>query len=206
MPTSSQIRSTDLNTSSLKLPWTPNGLAKMSRSQLLKEYDRFGDYWATWLGRASMLSETQDDYTDGQLRNVIELMSGQWAHSGWKYHTNSGYDEEHRKFYEEWLEKDSEALGIRYKKRRRVSNRRPTRRSTSAKHVKRFRRRSRRRSVISSRNRHTRSADVRRSRRPGPTASAAEASVGTERKGNDGNTVCGQYEQEWRQIVAKNVS
>lgn len=72
MLTSSQIRSA--SPSKLTLPPCPKNLSKMSREALLEQYDHVGDYWATWLGRASMLPETQDRMTDKQLREIIKLM------------------------------------------------------------------------------------------------------------------------------------
>ena len=37
------------------------------------------------------------------------------------------------------------------------------------------------------RNRHSRSLDIKRSKRPGPITSAAESAVGKRARGNDGN-------------------
>ena len=108
----------------LRLPKTPQNLAKMSREQLLKEYDHFADYWAVWLDKANMLPETQDRYTDKQLRGVIEVASSDFARNGWKYHDYATFADEHTEFYEEFFKRWDAVLGIVPKKRRDVSHRR----------------------------------------------------------------------------------
>ena len=77
----------------------------MTRVQLLKFYDYVGDYWATWLGRASMLPETYQEYSDAGLRKAIALATGDWARSHWKYHDYARYEEQHKKFYREFFDR-----------------------------------------------------------------------------------------------------
>lgn len=160
----------------LRLPHTPNNLASMTRQQLLEQYDIIGDYWATWLQRASMLPETQDDYTDSQLRRVISLASGPYAQNGWQYYDHHKFPKEHEEFYEGFFKRWDEIIygkKIAARKFRRTSHRRPARRIAKQK--------------SRSKNRHTASQDIKRSRRPGPIKSAAESRVGTRARGNDGN-------------------
>lgn len=152
----------------------------MSREALLEQYDHVGDYWATWLGRASMLPETQDRMTDKQLREIIKLMLSPWARQGWLYHDYDKYEDAHTAFYEEWSSRLDVILDRPVKKRRNVSNRRPTRATRKLKLSRKAKGRQ-------SRNRHTKSQTIRRSTRPGPSQSAAESKVGKRAKGNDGN-------------------
>lgn len=165
--------------SSLILPKTPKNLNSMSRIQLLAEYDRIGDYWAVWLQKAVMLPETQDDYTDSQLRKVIALATSDWARSNWKYHDYPRYTSEHSAFYEEFFERWDAIIG----QPRKSTPHRPPRRSARMRQASRLRVR---RSRISRRNRHTKSSDIRRSKRPGPISSAAQQAVGKRSRGNDG--------------------
>lgn len=156
----------------LTLPRTPNNLDEMSRDQLLRVYDRFGDYWAVWLNRAAMLHETQDSFTDRQLRAVIRIASSPWARQHWKYWDYDRYPDEHTEFYEEFFRRWDEALG------------KPKDRNKKEGIIRKKSRSARRKSV---KNRHTKSQVARRSRRPGPAVSAAEHSVDDTAKGNDGN-------------------
>ncbi len=148
----------------------------MSREALLKQYDHVGDYWATWLGHASMLPEIQDRMSDKQLREIIMLMLSPWARQGWLYHK---YDDAHTAFYEEWSSRLDAILGRPVKKRRNVTHRRSTRATRNLRLARKPKGRQ-------SRNRHTKSQTIRRSTRPGPSQSAAESSVGKRAQGNDG--------------------
>ena len=173
--------------SQLTLPGTPPHLAKMSRSQLLEQYDMYGDYWATWLDKAVMLPETQEDYTDSQLRKVIELASGPFAQQGYKLSPSDDGG-----FYDSFFEKWDAILGIPIKRRRNLPHRRPAKSLAKLRKAQKSRASTTRRSVrgtlgfSAKKQRHTKSQDIRRSKRPGPVASAAESVVGTEARGNDG--------------------
>lgn len=156
--------------SDLTLPSTPRNLDNMTRDQLLREYDRLGDYWAVWLDKAVMLPETYDDYTDKQLRAVIALASSVWARQNWIYHDYAEYPDEHTTFYDEFFKRWDELLGKSPRKRVR---RRPTRRKST-------RRDSRQRSRINKKS-------YSRASRPSPSISAAAQAVGFTAIGNDGN-------------------
>lgn len=165
----------------LRLPKTPQNLAKMSREQLLKEYDRFADYWAVWLDKANMLPETQDRYTDEQLRGVIEVASSDFARNGWKYHVYARFADEHTEFYEEFFKRWHAVLGIVPKKRRNVSHRR------SAKQKKNLLR-SRQKCLSSNKKQKSSKSQIKsRATRPSPSTSAAESAVGLVKAGNDGS-------------------
>ena len=108
--TSSDIRRNDPET--LTLPSTPSNLESMSRHELLQIYDRVGDFWATWLGRASMLPETFEDYTNDELKKVIKLATSQWARDNWKYHDYKRYPNENKRFYDEFFKRWQQIVSI----------------------------------------------------------------------------------------------
>lgn len=162
----------------LRLPKTPQNLSKMSREQLLKQYDRFADYWAVWLGKASMLPEIIDSYTDKQLRGVIEIASSDFARNGWKYHDYARFTDEHTEFYEEFFKRWDAVLGVVPKKRRNVSNRRSAKQRQNL--LRTRQKLSRKKSKLSKSQRKSRST------RPSPSTSAAESTVGLVKVGNDG--------------------
>ena len=95
----------------LTLPITPINLDNMSRKELLETYHHIGDYWATWLGKASMLPEIYDRYSDTVLKNIIKLATSQWARDNWKYHDYKSYKNEHEAFYNEFFRKLKEISG-----------------------------------------------------------------------------------------------
>lgn len=157
--------------SKLTLPLTPRNINNMNRDRLLQEYDRFGDYWAVWLGKASMLPEIYDRYSDEQLRAVINLASSSWARQNWKYHDYARYPDEHATFYEEFFRRWDELIdrlpGYAIWKRK------------SRKAKKSMKKHPRFSQTVSSKS--------RKSTRPSPSVSAAAQSIGYISIGNDGN-------------------
>ena len=165
----------------LSLPATPKNLAAMSREQLLKTYDHFGDYWAVWLGKANMLPEMSEKYTDYELKGVIALASGTYAHEMWKFHDINKYPDEHAEFYENFFQIWDKLLGRPMKKRRNVSSRRSPLQKRNL-----MRNRQKRLSKSKKGIKNTKSQIKLRSTRPSPSISAAESAQGLVRKGNDG--------------------
>ena len=96
---STKIRSTP--PSKLKLPKTPANLNSLSKSKLLRALSLYGDYFASWLERASMLPEVHrySDFSVTTLRQLIRLCSGPFAQKGWPYHDYKQYGKEHDRWY-----------------------------------------------------------------------------------------------------------
>lgn len=111
--TSSEIRRSDPST--LRLPNCPKNLSTMTRAELLKSYDHFGDYWATWLGRAWMLPEGPSQFSNVQLRKIIHFVSTSWSRVGWKLDC---WSDEGGAFYYNWIFDFQDAIHKRAKPRR----------------------------------------------------------------------------------------
>lgn len=84
-----------------QLPKTPTNLARLDKQVLVDVLDRYGDYWAAWLGKSSMFPEYPDAdfYSINVLRKLIRLASGKFAQE--MYASDQDMDM-YEEFFETW--------------------------------------------------------------------------------------------------------
>lgn len=93
----------------MPLPATPSDLSKLGKSDLVALLERYGDFWAAWLRKASMLPEAPEftTYAPGTLKKLVQLVSDPFAQDGWHLESIPGFSSEinllwYEEFFRRW--------------------------------------------------------------------------------------------------------
>lgn len=106
-----------------RLPKTPTNLNRLDHKLLVDVLDRYGDYWATWLGKSVMFAEYPEAefYSVDVLRRLIRLVSGKFAQHMYLEDPDSedGMDL-YERFFEKWdnIVQGEKAEAIKQSKKR----------------------------------------------------------------------------------------